>query len=63
LLFGLLTQCHPTINKKDVAFINKAPIIDGQLDSDLEYVDTKKLNSTYGNLIIQLQIPLRLPIE
>lgn len=44
LLFGSLIQCSPTNEKKDVAFISKTPIIDGQLDSDLEYLDVKKFN-------------------
>ena len=41
LLFTLLCACKPN-DEKDVAFINKTPIIDGQLDSDLEYLNIKK---------------------
>ena len=41
LLFTLLYACNPN-DQKDVVFINKTPKIDGQLDSDLEYLDIKK---------------------
>ena len=41
LIFTLLCACKSN-DQKDVAFINKTPIIDGQLDSDLEYLDIKK---------------------
>ena len=43
LLLFLFFSCTPN-DQEGVAFIEKTPVIDGQLDEDLEYLDAKKFN-------------------
>ena len=42
LMLVLLKLSYPSKDKKDVSFIEKTPVIDGQLDADLFHLDIKR---------------------